>query len=176
MSNTPIWHRFLVREGLKEFMVWDREIHGPAMVDGQPIVGFSKEQAIKIRDVLNEPAMAGDVKPQMLNLAAHTSTASLARPHTKTKVRSGLTCEDQTQFAEPSSSEHLSASPLSAEPLSYVEIAIEKFGIRPGCPKCGMHMIILNNVSIVPGRKTYECLRCGHVSEPGDPAPRAPAP
>jgi hypothetical protein len=176
MSNTPIWRRFLVREGLKDFMVWDRNIHGPAMVDGQPIIGFSKEQANKIRDVLNEPAMAGDVKPRMLDLADHTSTASLAPPHTKTKVRSGLAREDDTQFADPSTAAPPGAPPPSAEPWNYVEHGIEKFGVRPGCPKCNMNMIVLNTVSIVPGKKTYECLRCGHVSEPGDPALRTPRP
>lgn len=171
MNNTSTSRRFLVREGLKDFMVWDRDTHGPALVDGRPVVGFSREHAIKIRDALNEPASAGEVRS---NLATQTLMPSLVSPslapsslapsslapsHTEAKVRSGSTREEQTQFAEP---------------LNYVESGIEKYGIRPGCPKCGMNMIVVNDVSLVPGKRAYECLRCGHVSGLDSPEARNP--
>src|ERR1700761_512273 len=38
--------------------------------------------------------------------------------------------------------------------------------VRPACPKCGMHMIIVKKFEQGPVRQTFECLRCGHVTEP----------
>jgi predicted RNA-binding Zn-ribbon protein involved in translation (DUF1610 family) len=142
-------------------MVWDREIHGPALVDNQPVVGFSKDDAIKIRDALNEPALAGEVKSQELKLAAYMPTANPAPSHTRVKVRLRPAHEDQVQ---------------AADPPGFTQTAAEKFGIRPDCPACGMHMISVTDVSLVPGRRTYECLRCGHVSEPDGPESRPPSP
>ena len=143
-------------------MVWDREIHGPALVDGQPVVGFSRDHAIIIRDALNDPASPAKARSQALNSIAHTLMPSLVSPtlapsspapsHTEAKVRSKSTRENQAQFTEP---------------LNFVESAVEKYGIRPGCPKCGMHMIVVNDVSLAPGKRMYECLRCGHVAEAG---------
>jgi predicted RNA-binding Zn-ribbon protein involved in translation (DUF1610 family) len=166
MSNISTNHRYLVREGSRDFMVWDRQIRGPALVDGHPVVGFSKDEATRIRDALNEPALAGGVRSQVLDLVAQTSMPSLASPHlapsrTESTVRSDSFREDQAQFARLP---------------SYVESGIAKYGIRPDCPDCGMHMIVVNEVSIVPGPRSYECLRCGHVSKPGNPAPRASTP
>jgi uncharacterized Zn finger protein len=39
--------------------------------------------------------------------------------------------------------------------------------IRPECPKCGMHMIIIKDFPAQPEHRTFECLRCGHIAEPG---------
>jgi uncharacterized Zn finger protein len=41
---------------------------------------------------------------------------------------------------------------------------------RPDCPDCGMQMIVAKDMILEPERRTYECLRCGHVIKPGDRA------
>lgn len=40
--------RFLVRQGFKGWMVYDRERKGPAMVGTKPMVDLTKEQASQI--------------------------------------------------------------------------------------------------------------------------------
>lgn len=40
--------RFLVREGSKGWMVYDRQRKGPAMVGTKPMVNLTKEQASQI--------------------------------------------------------------------------------------------------------------------------------
>jgi predicted RNA-binding Zn-ribbon protein involved in translation (DUF1610 family) len=165
-------------------MVWDREIHGPALVDGHPVVGFSKEHAIKIRDALNEPALAGEVGAHALGLIGQTLMPGLPEPGLDRK-RLDRPIPDQPSLVPP----HLAASPMEAKvrsdaggeqppqfamPSSYAERGIDTYGIRPDCPACGMHMIVVNEVSIVPGKRTYECLRCGHVAQPQSRGSRVP--
>ena len=68
-----------------------------------------------------------------------------------------------------------SGAPSPVEPSSYATQIVEKYRVRPGCPKCGMHMIAINDVSLVPDKRTYECLRCGNVSEARDLRNRSPS-
>jgi hypothetical protein len=35
---------------------------------------------------------------------------------------------------------------------------------RPACPECQMHMIPIDGFN--RDRRTFECLRCGHVEKP----------
>jgi predicted RNA-binding Zn-ribbon protein involved in translation (DUF1610 family) len=44
---------------------------------------------------------------------------------------------------------------------------------RPDCPKCGMLMIVTKDFAVRPDKRTYECLRCGHIIEPPTPPPKA---
>jgi hypothetical protein len=39
-----------------------------------------------------------------------------------------------------------------------------KFPCRPNCPKCGMNMFGTSSGN----KKTYECMRCGHVEARGE--------
>jgi predicted RNA-binding Zn-ribbon protein involved in translation (DUF1610 family) len=44
---------------------------------------------------------------------------------------------------------------------------------RRDCPKCGMLMIVTKDFALKPDKRTYECLRCGHIIEPPAPPPKA---
>jgi hypothetical protein len=44
--------RFLVRQGCKGWMVYDRERKGPAMVGTNPAVSLTKERAVEIERML----------------------------------------------------------------------------------------------------------------------------
>ena len=48
--------RFLVRQGSKGWMVYDRQRKGPAMVGTDPAVNLTKEQADQIELVINTRA------------------------------------------------------------------------------------------------------------------------
>lgn len=58
MSDKPVPPRFLVRQGTKDFMVYDRETRGPAIRGRIPAIGLSREEADRLRDWLieNPPA------------------------------------------------------------------------------------------------------------------------
>jgi hypothetical protein len=49
-ANPP--QRFLVRQGIKGLMVWDRVMRGPAKLNGQPAIGLTKERADQIKTYL----------------------------------------------------------------------------------------------------------------------------
>jgi hypothetical protein len=51
MTDEPM-PRFMVRQGTRGFMVWDRETKRPAMFDGRPAVVLTEEQATAIKDKL----------------------------------------------------------------------------------------------------------------------------
>jgi hypothetical protein len=52
MGNEPSPLRFIVRQGARDFMVWDRERKGPALFDGHQATGLSAWQAKQIKDQL----------------------------------------------------------------------------------------------------------------------------
>jgi hypothetical protein len=53
MSNeAPSAPRFLVRQGCKDWMVYDRERKGPALVGTNPAANLTKEEAEHIRRAL----------------------------------------------------------------------------------------------------------------------------
>jgi hypothetical protein len=37
---------------------------------------------------------------------------------------------------------------------------------HPPCPACDMGMIVVDGYELDPKRRTFECLRCGHVEYP----------
>jgi len=58
LSDQP---RFLVRQGSKGWMVYDRERKGPALVGTNPAVDLTKERAVEIERKL----MAKTAKPSL---------------------------------------------------------------------------------------------------------------
>ncbi len=44
--------RFMVRQGTRDFMVWDRERRGPAQINNRSMIGLAKEEADILRDQL----------------------------------------------------------------------------------------------------------------------------
>jgi hypothetical protein len=65
MSDKLVPARFLVRQGTKEFMVYDRETRGPAMRGRTPAIGLSREEADRLRDWLVEhPPAPQENNPQ----------------------------------------------------------------------------------------------------------------
>jgi hypothetical protein len=44
--------RFIVRQGTRGLMVWDRQRKGPAMYNGQEAIGLTEFQANQIKDQL----------------------------------------------------------------------------------------------------------------------------
>jgi hypothetical protein len=54
MSDLKSTPRFLIRQGTWNFMVWDRETRRPAVMDGRPSTGLTKDQAILIKDLLEK--------------------------------------------------------------------------------------------------------------------------
>jgi hypothetical protein len=52
MSDRTPPARFMVRQGTRGYMIWDREQRGPATIGGQLQVGLAQEQAEMIRDSL----------------------------------------------------------------------------------------------------------------------------
>ena len=51
-DNASSLSRFLVRQGSKDWMVYDRQRRGPAMVGTNPAVNLTKEQASHIARTL----------------------------------------------------------------------------------------------------------------------------
>jgi hypothetical protein len=45
--------RYLSRRGVKGWMVWDRNTHSPATINGKPAVKFSEEEAKEHADAMN---------------------------------------------------------------------------------------------------------------------------
>ena len=37
--------RYLARKGIENWMVWDRKTHGPATIDGKPMVKLAESEA-----------------------------------------------------------------------------------------------------------------------------------
>jgi hypothetical protein len=52
MTGEPSPPRFMVRQGTRGFMVWDRDCKGPAMFDGYLAIGLSEWQANQIKEQL----------------------------------------------------------------------------------------------------------------------------
>ena len=52
MIDKPLLPRFLVRQGTRDSMVYDRYTHGPAKLGGAPAIGLPREEAIRLRDWL----------------------------------------------------------------------------------------------------------------------------
>ena len=52
MSQQQPATRFLVRQGIKGNMVWDRERRGPAQLGDRFLTGLPKEEAAELRDQL----------------------------------------------------------------------------------------------------------------------------
>jgi hypothetical protein len=52
MDANPSPEPFLVRQGTKGLMVWDRVTRGPAKLNGQPTIGLTKERADQIKTYL----------------------------------------------------------------------------------------------------------------------------
>jgi hypothetical protein len=46
--------RYLSRRGVKGWMVWDRNTHSPATINGKPAVKFSEEEAKEHADAMND--------------------------------------------------------------------------------------------------------------------------
>jgi hypothetical protein len=47
--NDPALPRYLVRRGIRDWMVWDREIRSPAKLRGAQAIGLTEERAHEIR-------------------------------------------------------------------------------------------------------------------------------
>jgi hypothetical protein len=52
MDANPLPERFLVRQGTRGLMVWDRVTRGPAKLNGQLTIGLTKERADQIKTYL----------------------------------------------------------------------------------------------------------------------------
>lgn len=52
MSDNTFQSRFLVRQGGKGWMVYDRQRKGPAMIGTNPAVNLTEEQAHRIKRAL----------------------------------------------------------------------------------------------------------------------------
>jgi hypothetical protein len=48
----PASPRYLVRRGIRDWMVWDRQTRSPAMLRGTPAIGLTEERAHEIRNEL----------------------------------------------------------------------------------------------------------------------------
>jgi len=57
--TAPLLPRFMVRQGTRGLMVWDREAKGPAMFNGQPAVGLTEWQANEIKTQLTNYYISG---------------------------------------------------------------------------------------------------------------------
>jgi hypothetical protein len=55
MSDKPSAPRFLVRQGCKGWMVYDRQRKGPALVGTNPAANLTKEEADRIQRSLVNP-------------------------------------------------------------------------------------------------------------------------
>lgn len=60
MSDNTFQSRFLVRQGGKGWMVYDRQRKGPAMIGTDPAVNLTEEQAHKIKRGL--ASIAGEAR------------------------------------------------------------------------------------------------------------------
>jgi len=60
VTGAAILPRYLVRMGIKGWMVWDRQARAPARLgrDGRPVIGLTEEQAREIRDELDQNHIA----------------------------------------------------------------------------------------------------------------------
>jgi hypothetical protein len=54
IANAVPVGRFMMRQGLRGLMVWDREAKGPAKIDGRQAVGLSEQQAGDIKIELTQ--------------------------------------------------------------------------------------------------------------------------
>jgi hypothetical protein len=54
MSDQQSPRRFIVRQGTRGFMVWDRDRKGPAIFNGHEAIGLTEGQANQIRDQLTK--------------------------------------------------------------------------------------------------------------------------
>jgi hypothetical protein len=54
MDNEPSPPRFIVRQGTRGLMVWDRQRKGPAMYNGHLAIGLTEFQANQIKDQLTK--------------------------------------------------------------------------------------------------------------------------
>jgi hypothetical protein len=64
MTDEPSLPRFLVRQGTRGFMVWDRDRKGPAMFDGYLAIGLSEWQANQIKEQLRDIMVSRLSSPQ----------------------------------------------------------------------------------------------------------------
>ena len=60
--------RFLVRQGCKGWMVYDRQRKGPALVGTNPAVDLTWERANNIRQILIQPDSREDLRPRSSHL------------------------------------------------------------------------------------------------------------
>jgi hypothetical protein len=58
MTDEPFLPRYLIRQGTSGLMVWDRHAKGPAKLNGQPAIGLTEEQAVKIKEQLTSSSAA----------------------------------------------------------------------------------------------------------------------
>jgi hypothetical protein len=49
LTDEPSLPRFMIRQGAKGLMVWDRQRKGPAMYNGQQAIGLTEYQANEIK-------------------------------------------------------------------------------------------------------------------------------
>jgi hypothetical protein len=57
-DEPPFSPRFLVRQGTRGWMVWDRHAKGPAQFHGRQAVGLAEERAREIMDALTRQYIA----------------------------------------------------------------------------------------------------------------------
>jgi hypothetical protein len=60
----PHLTRYLVRQGIKGWMVWDRQLRGPARIGRRLTRGLTEEQAQQIKDELTTAAAQSSTSPQ----------------------------------------------------------------------------------------------------------------
>src|SRR5258705_5968873 len=60
----PHLTRYLVRQGIKGWMVWDRQLRGPARIERRLTRGLTEEQAQQIKDELTTAAAQSSTSPQ----------------------------------------------------------------------------------------------------------------
>jgi hypothetical protein len=63
MDPNPSPQRFLVRQGTKGLMVWDRVLRGPAKLNGQPTIGLTKDRADQIKIFLTSYYLGDGAEP-----------------------------------------------------------------------------------------------------------------
>jgi hypothetical protein len=54
IANAAPVGRFMIRQGQRGLMVWDREAKGPAKIDGRQAVGLTEQQAADIKTELTQ--------------------------------------------------------------------------------------------------------------------------
>jgi hypothetical protein len=57
-DDPPYVERYLVRKGIHDWMVWDRQERAPARTGGRLEIGLTKEQAREIKEQLTEHYIA----------------------------------------------------------------------------------------------------------------------